>query len=190
MTKYLPNTCRLCSLVLVHFLGGRNFDCGVERSWSRRAKALREAQPILITHQEGEGAHWCSLVQPTPPVLKVVVCTHCQECVKWCSSRLVEVTLMTLNWYLSALKRFRTKLRMERVLGIGVEMQRCTPSPQQEPCPSYITSKSMISCVSPTTLIWVEFARIKRRNKRISCNVKDEVSLQTFVISHTENLLI
>ena len=30
--------------------------------------------------------------------------------------------------------------------GIGVEMQRRTSSPQQEPCPAYIASKSMTSC--------------------------------------------
>lgn len=30
--------------------------------------------------------------------------------------------------------------------GIGVEMQRRTSSPQQEPCPVYIASKSMTSC--------------------------------------------
>ena len=30
--------------------------------------------------------------------------------------------------------------------GTGVEMQRRTSSPQQEPCPAYIASKSMTSC--------------------------------------------
>ncbi|KAL7391086.1 hypothetical protein ABVT39_003930 [Epinephelus coioides] len=30
--------------------------------------------------------------------------------------------------------------------GIGVEMQRRTSNPQQEPCPAYIASKSMTSC--------------------------------------------
>lgn len=30
--------------------------------------------------------------------------------------------------------------------GTGVEMQRCTSSPQQEPCPTYTATKSMTSC--------------------------------------------
>lgn len=43
--------------------------------------------------------------------------------------------------------------------GIGVEMLRRTSSPQQEPCPAYIASKSMTSCFIPRDFDMREICR-------------------------------